>query len=643
VILVVGLVRGLPFADLMLLGISMAISAIPTGMPTFVQSLLAYGARQLAAEKAIVRNLADVETLGATSQVNTDKTGTLTLNQMTARRVYAAEAWFSVTGEGYATVGDVRHVAGAPEPDLTPLAYVAALASDAVVAEDGGVVGDPTELAVVVLAEKLGVAVELTRRSYPRLATVPFDSDYKFMATFHRLPFESRSQVLGLVKGGPDVVLDRCAQVWAEGGARRPLAECREQIEAANHELAANGLRVLALAARVVPDEQQAALEQDPMAFTTDLLFLGLVGIIDPLRTEAVEAVRVARGAGIDVRMITGDHLVTARAIGAQLGLGAGGMTGAEFAAASDDELVEQLPELHVFGRVSPQDKLRLVQLMQRQGQVVAMTGDAVNDAAALKAADIGVAMGSGSEVSKQAARMILTDDNFATLVRAIALGRGVFAKITAYLSYQMTQLFGLVAMFLIATAVNLNGGVAMLPLQVLFLNFLIAVLPVVIIAMDPAAEDAMSRPPRDPSARIMDRAHTLRWLLYGLLLGVCSIAAILLAPGEPRVDGPSVPVTMGFVVMGLGTAVSGFVLHRSPGSALARPVLRPAVLTLASLVLLVFATELGFLQRWLRTESLTGAQWLVCLALAVGFGAVIELDKLVQRRRAGASPRGAV
>jgi Ca2+-transporting ATPase len=646
VILVVGLVRGLPFADLMLLGTSMAISAIPTGMPTFVQSLLAYGARQLAAEKAIVRNLADVETLGATSQVNTDKTGTLTLNQMTARRVFAAGTWFSVTGEGYATAGDVRRVAGTVEPDLTALAYVAALASDAVVTEDGAVVGDPTELAVVVLAEKLGVAVDLTRRTYPRLATVPFDSDYKFMATFHRLPFEGRPQVLGLVKGGTDVVLDRCAQAWAEGGARVPLADCREQIEAANHELAANGLRVLALAARVVPDDQQAALEQDPMAFTTDLLFLGLVGIIDPLRPEAVEAVRVARGAGIDVRMITGDHLVTARAIGTQLGLGAGGMTGAEFAAASDEELLEQLPDLHVFGRVSPQDKLRLVQLMQRQGHVVAMTGDAVNDAAALKAADIGVAMGSGSEVSKQAARMILTDDNFATLVRAIALGRSVFAKITAYLSYQMTQLFGLVAMFLIATAVNLNEGVAMLPLQVLFLNFLIAVLPVIIIAMDPAAADAMSRPPRDPSARIMNRTNTVRWLLYGLLLAVCSIGAILLAPGQPRIDAPSVPVTMGFVVMGLGTAVSGFVLHRNPGSAFARPVLRPAALTLASLVLLVFATELGFLQRWVRTVSLTGGQWLTCLALAAGFGAVIELDKLVQRRRAarpGAVRRSAV
>jgi Ca2+-transporting ATPase len=243
VILVVGLVRGLPFADLMLLGISMAISAIPTGMPTFVQSLLAYGARQLAAEKAIVRNLADVETLGATSQVNTDKTGTLTLNQMTARRVYAAEAWFSVTGEGYATVGDVRHVAGAPEPDLTPLAYVAALASDAVVAEDGGVVGDPTELAVVVLAEKLGVAVELTRRSYPRLATVPFDSDYKFMATFHRLPFESRSQVLGWSRAGPtscSTAAHRCGRKAGRDG-HWPSAASRSRRRTTNSRRTACG------------------------------------------------------------------------------------------------------------------------------------------------------------------------------------------------------------------------------------------------------------------------------------------------------------------------------------------------------------------------------------------------------------------
>ena len=260
------------------------------------------------------------------------------------------------------------------------------------------------------------------------------------------------------------------------------------------------GLRVLALAYGVLPLEQADTVAADPMAAVDDLVFVGLVGIIDPLRPEAIEAVRTAREAGIDVRMITGDHLVTAQAIGSELGLERGGMTGQEFAATDDATLLDQLPNLHVFGRVSPQDKLRLVQLLQEQGNVVAMTGDAVNDAAALKQADIGVAMGSGSEVSKQAAKMILTDDNFATLVHAVELGRAIYVRITAYIGYQRSQLFGLVSMFLLATALNVNSGVALLPLQVLFLNFTLAVIPVTIITLDEADPDLMQAPPRDPA-----------------------------------------------------------------------------------------------------------------------------------------------
>ena len=371
------------------------------------------------------------------------------------------------------------------------------------------------------------------------------------------------------------------------------------------------------------------------MRFVEDLVFVGLVGIIDPLRPEAIEAVRVAHGAGIDVRMITGDHLITAEAIGAQLGLGPGGMTGAEFAAADDGAIKERLPQLHVFGRVSPQDKLRLVQLMQEDGMVVAMTGDAVNDAAALKQADIGVAMGSGSEVTKQAARMVLTDDNFAHPGQAISLGRSIFAKITSYIGYQMTQLFGLVSMFLIATAFNINDGVAMLPLQVLFLNFVIAVIPVIIISLDPPDPAVMTLPPRDPKARIMDRVTGPRWIILGVLLGVLSISAVLIGPGTLAFDGASTPITMGFVVMGLGTAFAGFTMHRTPGSSFATPVLRPLAMTLLGVLIMLLTTELGFLQAWLDTVALTGGQWLVCLGLALFFAIVVELDKVWQRKRA--------
>lgn len=632
-ILLVGLARGLELSELLLLGISMAISAIPTGMPTFVQSMLSMGAQQLANAKAVVRNLSDVETLGATSQINTDKTGTLTLNEMTVRALFNGGEWYAVDGEGYATSGTVRGVAGAPVTDFLPLAYVSALASDASVSAHGQVVGDPTEAAVVVLAEKLGVSVDETRAAYPRLATVPFDSAYKFMATFHRLPYGGAQRVVGLVKGAPDVVMNRCTHALV-GRDLLPIGELRDRVEEANARLGEHGLRVLAMAARLVDPAEEQQVAAEPMEAVRDLALLGLVGIVDPLRPEAVQSVRIAQAAGIEVRMITGDHLVTAQAIAQELGLGPGGITGRDFAAATDEEVVEHLDALHVFGRVSPEDKLRLVRLLQQGGNVVAMTGDAVNDAAALKQADIGVAMGSGSEVSKQAAKMVLTNDDFSTLVHAIELGRGIFARITAYIGYQMVQLFGLIGMFLLATALNVNSGVALLPLQVLFLNFTLAVVPVVIIALDRPEPGLMNQPPRDPSVRVFNRTTALRWVGLGALLAALSLAPVAFGPDEPATDVATVSVTMGFVVMGLSTALAGFVMRKSGAAAVTAPLVLPAALTAGAGVLVILATEWAPLQRLLLTTDLTGAQWLVCLGLSLTFALAVEAEKAWRRRR---------
>jgi Ca2+-transporting ATPase len=266
-----------------------------------------------------------------------------------------------------------------------------------------------------------------------------------------------------LVKGAPDVVLARCAMAGGPlSGAQDTITDAGPQVTEANRRMGEKGLRVLAFAARVLTESEVAAMRDDPMALVRDLSFVALAGIIDPLRAEARSAVRTALAAGIDVRMITGDHAVTAQAIGEELGLGPGAISGTELQALTDDELKEQLPRLHVFGRVTPEDKLRLARAMQEQGLVVAMTGDAVNDAAALKQADVGVAMGSGSEVTKQAARMILTDDNFGTLVHAVEIGRRVYDKVVAYVRYQMTQLLSLVLLFLAASIFDINDGVAM-------------------------------------------------------------------------------------------------------------------------------------------------------------------------------------
>jgi P-type Ca2+ transporter type 2C len=635
-IVVVGLARGYDADELLLLGTAMAISAIPTGLPAFVSGLLSYGAKQLAAAKAIVKNLTDVETLGATSAINTDKTGTLTLNEMMVSVVYANGAWFNVEGEGYVKTGAITSVAGAPVPDFTNLALGMALDSDAIVGDDGSVVGDPTEAAVVVLAAKLGVDAEETRRAYPRASEVPFDSEYKFMATFHRATLEGVDRVVELVKGAPDVVLARCARSGGPlSGTQVPIEDARADIEAANARMGEQGLRVLAFAARFLEGTDVDTMTSDPMALTRDLDFVGMVGIIDPLRPEARAAVHTALNAGIDVRMITGDHAVTAKAIGEGLGLGPGAISGAEMQQITDEELVARLPELHVFGRVAPEDKLRLARVMQEQGLIVAMTGDAVNDAAALKQADIGVAMGSGSEVTKQAGRMILTDDNFGTLVNAVEIGRRVYEKVVSYVRYQMTQLLSLVMLFVAATIFNVNDGVALTPLMVLYLLLFVTASGVVVIALDPGDPDVMHRPPRDPRLPITNRGAVTFWLVYGATLFVAAFVPLVAGPDEPSTQHPTASVTMTFVVMGLGTVFNALTNRRDPASGLTPPILTAIGVSLVPVSLIVLATQLPGLRAGLLAASLTGPQWLASVALALALPLVIETSKWVRRRRA--------
>ena len=637
VIMMIGKVRGLEFSELLLLGTAMAISAIPTGLPTFVQAMLASGSKQLSQAKAVVKNLTDVETLGSTSAINTDKTGTLTMNEMMVRLVYTNRQWMTVEGSGYEKKGAILGVAGAPAPDLTALAYGLALDSDATVSDSGDVVGDPTEAALVVLAAKLGVDAEETRRTYPRQAEVPFDSAYKFMATVHHLPILGETRTLMLVKGAPDVVLARCVEAAGPEGTAEPIdAALREEIEAANTRMASEGLRVLSFAARFIDPDDEAAAIDDPMSFVTGLRFGALIGIIDPLRPSAKQAVAVASSAGIDVRMITGDHTTTALAIGKDLGLGSGAISGAEFRSLSDDEIIERLPNLHVFGRVAPDDKLRLVQLMQSQGLIVAMTGDAVNDAAALKQADIGVAMGSGSEVTKQAAKMILTDDNFGTLVHAVELGRSTYQKISLYVRYQMSQLLSLVLLFLSASIFNIAFGVALTPIMVLWLNFLIAGTPVIVIILEEVDPGLMSRPPRDPDKALANSSEMVRWAIYGGTLFLVTLMPLLFGPDTPSPAEASVSMTMAFVVMSLGTLLSGLSIRRDPGSGLTAPIAKAlGILSIPALITVV-ATEWGLLQRFLMTESLSGYQWLVSIGLAAVVLLVIEAEKAVRRRGSG-------
>jgi Ca2+-transporting ATPase len=638
VIGIVGIARGQSFDTVVLLCISTAIASIPVGLPTFVQAMLSSGAQRLAEHKAVVKSLADVETLGGTTVINSDKTGTLTLNQMTATSMLAGGDWFTIEGGGYKKSGAILGVAGSELPDFSRLALGLTLCSDATVADDESIIGDPTEAALVVLAAKMSADAEHTRNSLERRAEVPFDSEYKFMATFHDRPEWLAGGVLKeqhfmTVKGAPDVALGLCSHaLWH--GQEVPIDEVRQEILDANRELSEKGLRVLAFAARDLDDQAMSAAIDDPMAAVHDLLFVALVGIIDPLRTEAVDAVRTALAAGIDVRMITGDHTITARAIADQLGLGPGVLTGAELQRMPDEEVVSSLPNLHVFGRVAPEDKLRLAKLMQQSGDVVAMTGDAVNDAAALKQADIGVAMGSGSEVSKQAAKIVLTDDNFATLVRAVDLGRDIYRRITSYVKLQLTILSSVLQLMVLATIFNINGGVALFPMQLLFCKFFVVVTVVIGFIADVPDPSVMQRPPRKPGTRIVNRPQIIRWVLSGMIVAVTALLVLDLGPDEPSTTHASVSMTMAFAVVAFTAVNLGFVMRREREAPWSSPLFPYLGWLMLGWFLTWAGVELNMFQRLLDTESLTGGQWAWVIGLSLIAPTLVWVDKEIQQRR---------
>src|SRR5580704_2565139 len=627
IIAIFGLVRGQDTTTLVLLCISTAIASIPTGLPTFVEAMLSSGARRLAEHKAVVKSLTDVETLGGTTVINSDKTGTLTMNAMTATTMLGGGDWFKIEGPGYAKTGAILGVAGAEPPDFRNLALGLVLCTDATVGDDGSVIGDPTEAAFVVLAAKMGVDAEQTRQTLPRRAEVPFDSEYKFMATFHDRPDWLAGPIvqqphLVTVKGAPDVVLDHCDRaLWH--GQQVPIGTVRDELLAANRQLSERGLRVLAFAAKDMDDAAMTAALADPMAAVTDLVFVALVGIVDPLRAEARDAVHAALGAGVDVRMITGDHTVTARVI-----------TGTELQHLSDAEVIERLPRLHVFGRVAPEDKLRLAKLMQQSGDVVAMTGDAVNDAAALKQADIGVAMGSGSEVTKQAAKIVLTDDNFATLVQAVDLGRDIYRRVSTYIRMQLTILSSVLQLMVYATILNINGGVALFPLQLLFCKFFVVITVVIGFIVDVPDPGVMQRPPRKPGTKIVTTPQIIRWFITGFVVAATALSVLEWGPGKPSTTVASVNMTMAFAIVSFSAVNIGLVMRRERQAPWSSPVFPYLGWIILGWILTWAAVELGMLQRLLDTTSLSGREWVVVLALSLIAPAFVAADKLIQLRR---------
>ena len=631
-IVILGLVRGEDFDDLFLTGITLAIAAIPTGLPAVVTMLLSVGTRQLAERGAIVKRLKSVETLGSTSAICSDKTGTLTLNQMTVRELVTVGRRFSVDGEGYSTTGRILRVAGTDDTSLEPFMLPMALANDAVI-RDGACIGDPTEGALVVLAAKGGLDIEATRRTYPRLAEVPFDAEYKLMATFHEMVDDGRPVVRCFVKGAPDVLLARSSQYMGTDGSAEPMGAASTQVLEENDRLAGEGLRVLAVARR---DFDPASFDPraDLLALVTDLELLALVGIVDPPRKEAKDAIVLCKEAGIRVRMITGDHATTASAIAGQLGIEGRALTGAEFAALTDDELLAQVGDIGVVARVAPEDKVRLVSMLKQQGNIVAMTGDGVNDAPALTRADIGVAMGiTGTEVTKDAAEMILTDDNFATIVEAVEGGRGLYDNLMKYIRVQMIMLAGFILLFLGAGIFDIANGTPLLPLQVLWINFAIDVLLALGLGFDAATPGLMQRRPRSPTEPVIAPALGVRLGFAGLLIAGGTLGVV--AWGEDRYDLITA-TTMGLTTISLLHIVAALEWRDPYRSIFHRDTFangRFNLLVLTALALTFLATSIDGLNVILDTVALDGQQWRVCFIAVAGYFALAEIGKLILRR----------
>ena len=627
--------RGYAFKTVFTAALAFAIAAIPTGLPAVVTTILSMGTQLLAKANAIVKRLRSTETLGATSVINSDKTGTLTLNQMTAVEMTLPGRRYAITGSGYSTEGQITRSAGVSDIPLDQFLLPMILASDAVV-RDGEMIGDPTEGALVVLGAKGGLDIEATRADFPRVAELPFDSDYKLMATFHKMTDDHGVEVVRcFVKGAPDQLLARSTTRLDDD--LKPVdvddAFTQRYLEE-NTRLGEQGLRVLATARRdFLPGSFDP--NADLLGYMQELTVLTLVGIVDPPRPTAKDAIAKAKQAGIRVRMITGDHAVTAAAIASQLGIEGRAITGADFDAMSDEEAATQIDEIGVLARVTPENKVRLVETLRSKGAIIAMTGDGVNDAPALKKADIGIAMGiTGTEVSKEAGDMILTDDNFATIVKAVEIGRGLYDNLTKYIRFQIGILAGMVLSFLGAAIFNVAGGVLFIPLQTLWLNFTTQVFQAVGLGYGKFADNLMERKPRDPDDEILDRLRFVWIAIAGLVMAIGTVGIAWWADDHHGADLARTMALTTFSIANLFFSFTALDEKRSVFSMESFSDRKFLFATGLSVVAIVLGTEMDVFNRFIGTTGLTRGQWGVCLIVPFGVVLASEAWKWYLRRR---------
>ncbi|MDP8247215.1 MAG: cation-transporting P-type ATPase [Candidatus Tritonobacter lacicola] len=613
-VLAIGLSRGKPFDALFQIGVALAVGAIPDALPAVVTSILSMGTVALARKNAIIKRLPSVETLGSTSAICSDKTGTLTMNQMTVHTLVLPGARYRVTGHGYNADGGIQRIGGKGKVDLDPVLLPMVLCSDASV-KDGRCVGDPNEGALVVLAEKNGIHIEETRSHYQRIATLPFDSEYMFMATFHEITDEDGRQVIRCyVKGAPDKLVDRSGYVRQWDGKVLPMdKEWRKRVIDENDSLARQGLRELIVARRDL-DPKTFNPDGNLLEQVKDLTLLAMVGMVDPPRAEVKEAIAKCKNAGIRVRMVTGDHAITASSVARELGIEGRVLTGAEFEKMSDAELDEHIDEIGIVARVAPQDKVRMVKALQANGDIVAMTGDGVNDAPALKAANIGVAMGvAGTDVSREAAAMVLADDNFNTIVNAVEIGRVIYDNLMKFIRLQMSNLTGFILGFLGAGAI---ASVALFnPWQVIWIHFGDLAPIGAALGMDTPTPGLMQRKPRPARLPIIDLRAGIQIALAGILMAGAALAIRQLA--VHNYGSAAVAQTMALTVFAYAHIAVALNLRYPDKSVFCRETLFNFKLWLSflwAILGMILITESRLLRDVFGTSSLTCRQWALCL-----------------------------
>ncbi len=641
-IFIVGLLRGNIFYEMFLVSVSLAVAAIPEGLPAIVTIVLALGVQRMAGQKAIIRRLPAVETLGSATVICSDKTGTLTQNAMTVRRVITGAGIYEVTGEGFGIEGELlkdgKRIEAKEDPLLSVILQIGLLCNNAdLIREEEKIAGDPTEGALLVAGEKVGFNRAHLQLELPREKEYPFDSVRKRMSTVHRGNFPISVEEIRdgerwlLAKGAPDLILEESQWWLGPSGIQELTLEKKREFLECNKQLATEALRVLGFAFRSYPEGENLPVNEAEK----ELIFIGFMGMLDPPRPEAKEAIRVCHQAGIEVKMITGDHRDTAMAIARNLGLLSKEdqvMSGEELDDTTQEELEKKAGQIRVYARVSPEHKVRIIDALRAKGEVVAMTGDGVNDAPALKRADIGAAMGrTGTDVAKEAAEMVLADDNFVTIVHAIQEGRVIFENIKKAVYFLLSCNIGEIAT--IFTAILLGWPIPLYPIQILWVNLITDTLPALSLGIDPPEGNIMKKSPRNPEQGIFSTGVRISLLAFGVFIAFITLVAFRIGLLESVFKGE----TMAFATLGLSQLVHAFNFRSIKDSLLKRGLFGNKYLllgTAASALLQLSVFFIPVLMRIFRVQSLSFIDWLIVFALVItpfGFG---ELWKLLFKKQ---------